>query len=111
MLARRAEQAQAELKAAIEANPNLAQAHMMLGLSYGYAGIADDGIRHLTLAMRLSPRDPLQAANLSSMGTCHFVAGRVADGARIPATGGRAKTGVRDGMAQPRRDGRARRRP
>ena len=78
MLARRAEQAQAELKTAIEANPNLARAHIMLGLSYGYAGNTDDGIRHLTLAIRLSPRDPLQAANLSSMGTCHFVAGRVA---------------------------------
>jgi Flp pilus assembly protein TadD len=36
-------------------------------------------MRHVMMAMRLSPRDSIQAANLSTIGTCHFVAGRYAD--------------------------------
>jgi TolB-like protein/class 3 adenylate cyclase len=79
-VARRSEQAQADLKSAIERHPNFHMAHMVLGLCYGYAGAADDGMRHVMLAMRLSPRDDTnRPAHLSTMGTCHFAAGRIAE--------------------------------
>ena len=65
-----------ELDAALQLNPNFAFAHAMLGMAYGYAGHADEGLRHLSLALRLSPRDPQQARYLSTTGICHFVAKR-----------------------------------
>lgn len=49
---------------------------MVMGSTYAYAGMVDDGLRHLGIAARLSPRDPSQGANLSTIGTCHFIAGR-----------------------------------
>jgi Flp pilus assembly protein TadD len=52
---------------------------MILGVAYGYAGLADEGLRQLEIATRLSPRDHIQAANLSCEGLCHLVAGRYAD--------------------------------
>jgi TolB-like protein/Tfp pilus assembly protein PilF len=65
-----------ELTASIELNPNFAFGHAMLGMTQGYAGEADKGLRHLALAMRLSPRDPQQARYLSSTGLCHLMARR-----------------------------------
>jgi Flp pilus assembly protein TadD len=41
--------------------------------------LAEEGHRQLEIATRLSPRDHLQAANLSLEGLCHFVAGRYAE--------------------------------
>jgi tetratricopeptide (TPR) repeat protein len=52
---------------------------MIFGSSCGYAGMAEEGLAHLELAMRLSPRDSIQAANLSTIGTCHFADGRIAE--------------------------------
>ena len=62
-----------------ELNPSFAFAHAMLGMAYGYAGHSDEGLQHLSLAMRLSPRDPQQARYLSTIGLCHFMAKRFAD--------------------------------
>ena len=47
--------------------------------TYGYNGVPEKGLLHSSTAARLSPRDPIQATNLSSTGTCHFVAGRFAE--------------------------------
>ena len=79
MVARRPDPAREALNEAIDRNPNFAFAHMVLGSSHGYAGRGDEGMRHVALAMRLSPRDSIQAANLSTMGTCHFAAGHIAE--------------------------------
>ncbi len=79
MVARRPEPAINSLKAALDLNPNFALAHMILGSTYGYAGMSEDGLRQVALAGRLSPRDSIQAANLSVAGTCHFIAGRIAE--------------------------------
>lgn len=68
-----------ELTEALQRNPNFAFARVILGVSYGYGGLAEDGLRQLEIATRLSPRDHTQAANLSVEGLCHFIAGRYAE--------------------------------
>jgi len=65
-----------ELTEAITLNPSLAFAHMILGCAYGYGGMPQDGLHHLAIAGRLSPRDFTQAGYLSTTGLCHFIAGR-----------------------------------
>jgi adenylate cyclase len=77
-LSRRFGPAVEELNEALQRNPNFALAHMILGAAYGYAGLAEEGHRQLEIATRLSPRDHLQAANLSIEGLCHLVGGRYA---------------------------------
>jgi TolB-like protein len=54
-------------------------AHSILGATYGYGGMPDDGLHHLALASRLSPRDYTYAANFSIVGLCHFMAKRFVD--------------------------------
>ncbi len=68
-----------ELTEALHRNPNFAFARMILGVAYGYGGLAEEGIAQVAIATRLSPRDYGQAANLSVEGLCHFVAGRYAE--------------------------------
>jgi adenylate cyclase len=79
MISRGFDQAVKELKEAIELNPSLAFAHVVLGTTYGYGGLSDDGLHHCGLAARLSPRDFTQAVNFSATGLCHFMAGRFAE--------------------------------
>ena len=67
-MSRRFRPAVEELNAALQLNPSFAFGHAMLGMAYGYAGHSDEGLQHLSLAMRLSPRDPQQARYLSSTG-------------------------------------------
>jgi adenylate cyclase len=81
MVSRRSELAIAELNEAIELNPSFAFAHMILGSAYGYAGLAEEGLHQLSLATRLSPRDHLQAATLSTTGLCHLMAKRFVEAA------------------------------
>ena len=68
-----------ELSEAIELNPSLAFAHVVLGLTYGYGGMPDEGLHHLGVAARLSPRDFTHAANFSATGLCYFMKRRFAD--------------------------------
>ena len=81
MVSRRPQLAFPELKQAIELNPSFAFAHMILGSAYGYAGMVDEGLQELALATRLSPRDHLHAATLSTTGLCHLMAKRFAEAA------------------------------
>jgi TolB-like protein/Tfp pilus assembly protein PilF len=78
MVSRGFDEAVAELAEAIDLNPSFAFAHMILGCAYGYGGMPDDGLHHLALASRLSPRDFTRSGHLSTCGLCHFVAGRFA---------------------------------
>ncbi|PBB83958.1 MAG: adenylate/guanylate cyclase domain-containing protein [Mesorhizobium sp.] len=71
-----------ELNEALQRNPNFAFVHIILGVAYGYAGLAEDGLRQLEIARRLSPLDQTQAANLSVEGLCHLVASRYAEAVR-----------------------------
>ena len=79
MVARQFQPAIDQLGEAIDRNPSFAIAHMVMGSTYGYGGMPEKGIRHVEIAMRLSPRDSIQSANLSTIGTCHFIAGRYAE--------------------------------
>jgi Flp pilus assembly protein TadD len=63
----------------LQRNPCFALARVILAVSYGYAGLAEEGYRQLEIASQLSPRDFAQPANLSIEGLCHLVAGRYAD--------------------------------
>ena len=76
MVSRGFDKAVAELTEAIDLNPSFAFAHMVLGCAYGYGGMPADGLHHLALATRLSPRDFTRSANFSTCGLCCFVAGR-----------------------------------
>jgi len=76
MVSRRFKQAIEELSEAVSCNPSFAHAFMVMGSTYAYNGMSEEGLRHTATAARLSPRDPVQAANLSTTGTCHFVAER-----------------------------------
>ena len=76
MLSRRFKPAIEELEETIRLNPNFALGHMVLGSAHGFGGAGDDGLQHLALGMRLSPRDPHQSFYLSACAICHFVAGR-----------------------------------
>ena len=79
MMSREFNSAVRELNEAIELNPSLAFAHIILGSTYGYGGMSDEGLRHVAIAARLSPRDYTYAANFSVSGLCHFMAHRYAD--------------------------------
>jgi TolB-like protein/tetratricopeptide (TPR) repeat protein len=68
------------LKEAINLNPSFALAHMILASTYGYGGEGEEGLRHVAVANRLSPRDFAQAANFATAGLCQFMAGRYAEG-------------------------------
>jgi TolB-like protein/Tfp pilus assembly protein PilF len=83
MVSRRFDAAVAELSLAIQLNSSLAFAHVILGSTYAYGGMSEDGLHHAALAVRLSPRDFTQAGNFSVMGLCHFMAGRFAEGADL----------------------------
>jgi adenylate cyclase len=76
MISRDFSQAVAELNEAIALNPSFAFAHLILGVTYGFGGMPEDGLRHIEIATRLSPRDFTKSANFSSSGLCHFIAGR-----------------------------------
>jgi tetratricopeptide (TPR) repeat protein len=76
MVARRFASAVDGFSEAIDRNPSLAVAHVYLGCTYGYGGMPDAGLHHLAIATRLSPRDVLQAGNLSTAGLCHLMARR-----------------------------------
>jgi adenylate cyclase len=76
MVSRNFDQSVAELTEAIALNPSFAFAHIILGNTYGYGGMPDDGLHCLALAARLSPRDFTQAGNLSIQGLCHLMARR-----------------------------------
>ena len=79
MVSRRFEPAIASLKEAIERSPNFAFAHMIIGSVYGYGGKAEEGLEHLAIATRLSPRDHVEAATLSTAGLCHFMSGNYSE--------------------------------
>jgi len=75
-ITRRIPSALEELGSAIARNPSFALAEMFLGLAYAYAGRVDEAFVHLDIATRLSPRDDIEAANLSIIGLGHLIAGR-----------------------------------
>lgn len=76
MVSRTFDAAESELLEAIDLNPSFALAHVILGCTYGYGGLAEDGLHQLAIATRLSPRDFAGAANHATRGLCHLIAER-----------------------------------
>lgn len=64
-----------ELEEAIDLNPSMAVAHVITASAYGYHGQWMEGLHHLALAERMSPRDFSQPALYGTRGLCHFVKG------------------------------------
>jgi TolB-like protein/Flp pilus assembly protein TadD len=83
MMSRDFDHAVAALTEAIDLNPSFAFAHVILGATYGFGGLPEDGLHHVALASRLSPRDYTQSANFSIKGLCHFIGGRYAEAAEF----------------------------
>ena len=73
MVGRKTNAALGALHEAVDINPSLALAHIILGSTYGYAGMGEEELHHLALAERMSPRDFSQSANYASQALCHFV--------------------------------------
>jgi len=103
MVARRFKPAIEALSEAVDRNPSFAQAHMIMAQP-----------THITARRRRAcatrpPRHgsvratPFQAANLSTTGTCHFVAGRFADAVDYQRRAVQLRPRFWNGLAQPRR--------
>lgn len=69
----------ADLRRAHELNPNDALTLSLLGQVEAGAGDASTGVRHVTSALRLSPRDGLRWSFLNSLAWAQFFAGAYAD--------------------------------
>jgi hypothetical protein len=59
---------------ALDLNPSFALAHMLMGSAHAYNGMAEEGLRHLAQATRVSPHDFNEAAIHSTVGLCHLMA-------------------------------------
>jgi adenylate cyclase len=63
------------LERALQLNPNLAMAHGLLALDYGALDRASEGLAHIEIAFRLSPRDPMASLFFAAQALCKFAAG------------------------------------
>src|SRR5690606_36999151 len=71
-------------------NPNYAEGIYARSWTDALAGRIPDGRRHVDLAMRLSPLDPLYYAMLATRGLTHIAVGEDADGAAWVERGARS---------------------
>jgi adenylate cyclase len=69
----------AELKRAIELNPNCSLAFGTLGTVLSYSGEPDESIKSNEIAIRLNPRDISIFFRYSGLAMAHFVAGRYSE--------------------------------
>jgi adenylate cyclase len=64
------------LERAVQLNPNLAMAHATLTNVYASVDRPIEGLQHIEIAFRLSPRDPMAGLFYGSQALCNFVAGK-----------------------------------
>jgi adenylate cyclase len=76
---RKHELAVAELKRAIELNPNCSLAFGSLGTVLSYSGEPDESIKNNEIAIRLNPRDISIFFRYSGLAMAHFAAGRYSE--------------------------------
>jgi len=69
----------AELKRAIELNPNCSLAFGSLGTVLSYSGEPDESIKNNEIAIRLNPRDVSIFFRYSGLAMAHFIAGRYSE--------------------------------
>jgi TolB-like protein/class 3 adenylate cyclase len=71
------------LALSLEVNPNLASAWQFSAWVHVYRGYPDEALKHVAMARRLSPRDPLTFQLTTVEGWAHFYAGRYAEAAGL----------------------------
>lgn len=64
---------------AIELDPNMTEAHGILGYALGFQGRADEAIKSLERALQGSPRDHMRWLWYQGIANAHFAAARYAD--------------------------------
>jgi len=74
--------ATAELKHALELNPNCSLAYGVLGSVLSFRGKPDESIKYNEIAIRLNPRDISIFFRFSDIAMAHFVAGRYSEAAQ-----------------------------
>lgn len=84
------------LERAVQLNPNLAMAHGLLGLGYASIDQPTEGLVHVALAARLSPRDPMAHFFFAAEALCRFAAGDFSGAILSAQTGLRINTGSSD---------------
>jgi TolB-like protein len=62
--------------AALDLNPNFAAAHGYLAWALSFDGRSNEAIYHANLAIRMSPRDPLNCIFYTSLAAAHYMDGR-----------------------------------
>ena len=73
---RELDKAELEFRKAIELNPSSAFAHVYVGHILGHQlEFAEQGLTHLELAIRLSPRDPYTGPTMGRMSAAHYLLG------------------------------------
>jgi len=93
MMERRTEESIAAFERAVLLNPNSAAAHSYLSHGLGFAGIADEAIKHGDEAIRLSPLDPEMARFLGGIAVAHYTAGRYPQAVQYTAEALRLRPG------------------
>ena len=106
MVARHFQPAVDQLNEAIDRNPSFAIAHMVMSSTYGYGGMPDEGMRHVEMAMRLSPAQLLSAGKPFEHRHLSFRGRPICRISRVSAPRRTVAAAFRHGMAQPCRFGR-----
>jgi adenylate cyclase len=73
---RQTDQAVRQFQVALDLNPNFAAAHGYVGWALVFDGQSEKALRCFEQAMRMSPRDPLNAFFLAGVSAAHYLAGR-----------------------------------
>jgi adenylate cyclase len=73
---RETDEALRHFRTALDLNPNFAAAYGYLGLALQHDARSDEAIDYLNQAIRMSPRDPLNAFFLGGIAGAHYFAGR-----------------------------------
>lgn len=88
----------AELKRAIEINPNCSKAYGALGDFLGESD-PDESIKNTEIAIRINPRDPSIFFRYSGLACAHFAAGRYLEASQWARKSVQRKPGWRGGHA------------
>ena len=73
---RRTEDAERSLRLALDLNPNFSLAYSVLGMTYAYAGRAEDSRKAFDRANRMNPTDPANAVTPAWYSVALFTEGR-----------------------------------
>jgi tetratricopeptide (TPR) repeat protein len=65
-----------EYTKAIELSPSFAAAYGWRGFAKAHAGLSEEAIADANMALRLSPKDPLNAIVVGTIGLAHYLTGR-----------------------------------